>query len=59
VDGFTKKFRVHKLVWYELHVDMTSAIRREKSMKKWKRAWKIALIEEQNPDWRDLYEILL
>jgi putative endonuclease len=59
VEGFTKKYSTHQLVWYEQHVDMKSAIEREKSMKKWKRDWKIALIEEQNPEWLDLYESLL
>ena len=59
VEGFTKKYSVHQLVWYEQHVDMKSAIEREKSIKKWKRDWKIALIEEQNPKWRDLYDSLL
>ena len=59
VEGFTKKYGVHQLVWYEQHVDMNVAIEREKSLKKWKRVWKVALIEEQNPEWRDLYESLL
>ena len=59
VEGFSEKYSIHQLVWYEQHVDMKSAIEREKSMKKWKRDWKIALIEEQNPEWRDLYESLL
>ncbi len=55
VDGFTKKYGVTKLVWYELHGDMDSAITREKQIKKWNRAWKIRLIEEQNVVWRDLW----
>jgi putative endonuclease len=59
VEGFSKKYRVHQLVWYEQHVHMKSAIEREKSIKKWKRGWKIALIEEENPQWADLYESLL
>jgi len=53
VEGFTKRYRVHRLVYYELHEDMESAIRREKQMKKWNRDWKLELIEKQNPDWRD------
>jgi putative endonuclease len=59
VDGFTKKYGVHTLVWYELHETMESAIRREKAIKNWKRAWKIKTIEEVNPEWRDLYPDLL
>jgi putative endonuclease len=49
---------VHTLVWYEVHATMESAITREKAIKEWKRAWKIALIEKSNPEWRDLYEEL-
>ena len=59
VEGFTKRYRVHRLVYYELHEDMESAIRREKQMKKWNRDWKLELIEQQNPDWRDLWEGIL
>ena len=59
VEGFTKRYGVHRLVYYELHEDMESAIRREKQMKKWNRAWKLELIEKQNPDWRDLWEGIL
>ena len=55
-DGFTKKYGVHRLVWYEVHGSMESAIGREKALKKWNRAWKIRLIEEGNPGWLDLYE---
>ena len=55
-DGFTKKYGVHRLVWYEVHETMESAIGREKALKKWNRAWKVRLIEEGNPDWVDLYE---
>lgn len=58
-DGFTKKYQVHQLVWYELHETMDSAISREKAMKNWKRAWKISRIETVNPDWKDLYQSLL
>ena len=56
--GFTRRYGVHALVWYEAHVTMESAIVREKRIKGWKRAWKIALIEKRNPQWRDLYEEL-
>ncbi|MGD8570569.1 MAG: GIY-YIG nuclease family protein, partial [Gammaproteobacteria bacterium] len=59
VEGFTKKYRVHSLVWYEVHETMESAIRREKAIKNWKRAWKMNVIEETNPQWRDLYDDLL
>ena len=54
-EGFTKKYSVHSLVYYEQHHDIVSAIQREKYIKKWKRAWKIALIEATNPEWLDLY----
>ena len=54
-EGFTKKYCVHTLVYYEMHADMTEAIRREKQLKKWNRAWKIELIEKENPHWRDLW----
>ena len=54
-DGFTKRYGVHSLVWYEMHETMESAIRREKAIKKWRRAWKIELIEKENPEWRDLW----
>ncbi len=53
VPGFTQRHRVHTLVWYEAHDTMDSAIRREKALKEWKRAWKIKLIEDRNPYWRD------
>jgi putative endonuclease len=59
VEGFTKKYAVHQLVWYELHDTMESAIRREKAVKEWKRLWKIGTIEQFNPGWSDLYESLL
>ena len=55
VAGFTKKYKIHDLVWFELHERMDSAIAREKSLKNWKRNWKIELIEESNPYWQDLY----
>ncbi|SPD73989.1 Excinuclease ABC C subunit domain protein (modular protein) [uncultured Desulfobacterium sp.] len=54
-EGFTKKYGVHQLVWYELHEDIAGAIQREKSLKEWKRAWKLNLIEKGNPNWEDLY----
>ena len=55
VAGFTKRYGVDKLVWYEIYDDPTSAITREKELKKWRREWKIQLIEKQNPQWLDLY----
>jgi len=58
VDGFTKKYRVKSLIHYEVHDTAESAITREKQIKKWKRAWKLRLIEENNPDWKDLYELI-
>lgn len=58
-DGFTKRYGVHTLVRIEFHDTMASAIEREKQLKKWRRAWKIALIETENPDWCDLYPSLL
>ena len=54
--GFTRRYRVHRLIWHEVHESMESAISREKALKKWKRAWKIELIEKSNPKWIDLYE---
>ena len=53
--GFTNKYRAHHLVWYEHHHSMESAIKREKQLKKWNRAWKIELIEKFNSSWRDLH----
>jgi putative endonuclease len=55
VPGFTAKYRVDRLVWFETYDDPTTAITREKALKKWRRDWKIRLIEEQNPEWRDLF----
>ena len=55
VGGFTHRYGVHTLVWYELHSTMESAISREKAIKRWNRAWKIALIQQANPGWDDLY----
>jgi putative endonuclease len=54
--GFTSRYDVRRLVWFEIYDDPSSAIAREKQLKKWQRAWKIELIEKENPDWRDLYE---
>ncbi|SRR3990167_6604219 len=54
-DGFTKKYGVKILVWYEQHETMESAISKEKAMKKWLRKWKLATIEKTNPDWHDLW----
>ena len=59
VEGFTKRYGVHSLVWYEECGAMDVAIAREKAIKEWKRAWKIELIEKVNPNWRDLYDELL
>jgi len=59
VEGFTKRYSVHNLVWYELHPSMESAISREKAIKEWKRRWKIELIERENPEWKDLYKDLI
>ncbi len=54
VDGFTKKYNVHQLVYYEVHLDIREAILREKRIKKWNRQWKINLIEQNNPHWINL-----
>ncbi|MGH8584851.1 MAG: GIY-YIG nuclease family protein [Gammaproteobacteria bacterium] len=56
--GFTRRYGVHRLVWYEPHESMVAAIAREKAIKAWKRQWKIELIERSNPHWLDLYEDL-
>ncbi len=58
VEGFTKRYGVRTLVWYEPHDSMYEAITREKQLKRWKRAWKFRLIRESNPTWRDLYDDL-
>jgi putative endonuclease len=58
VEGFTKNYSVHDLVYFELHSDMYQAIMREKQIKKWNRAWKIELIEKNNPEWTDLWPSL-
>jgi putative endonuclease len=59
VEGFTKRYGVHQLVWYELHESMDSAIKREKRLKDWKRKWKVQLIEKMNADWEDLYPSII
>ena len=59
VEGFTEKYGVHSLVYFELLHDMANAIAREKQMKKWNRAWKLSLIEKQNPTWQDLWPTIL
>jgi putative endonuclease len=59
VEGFTRRYGVHALVWYEVHETMENAIAREKTIKEWKRQWKIDLIEAMNPEWRDLYKDIL
>ena len=58
-EGFSKRYRIHDLVWYEMHETMDSAIQREKRIKEWKRAWKLELIEKTNPDWQDLYHTIV
>ena len=59
VEGFTKRYGVHQLVWYEVHERMASAIEREKQLKDWKRRWKLELIEGANPGWKDLYHTII
>jgi putative endonuclease len=56
IDGFTKRYRVHNLVYYESVNDVNAALQREKQLKRWTRKWKIELIEQENPEWRDLAE---
>ncbi|CAH0139054.1 hypothetical protein SRABI118_00234 [Massilia sp. Bi118] len=55
VDGFSKQYGVKQLVWFEVHSEILEAIKREKQIKRWNRDWKVNLIQEKNPDWRDLY----
>ena len=59
VPGFTSEYKVHKLVYYEMHDDILMALKREKNLKAWKRAWKLGLIDHNNPDWTDLYFTLV
>jgi putative endonuclease len=58
-EGFTKRYSVHRLVWYEIHESMESAIEREKRLKEWKRRWKLELIDSSNPYWQDLYHTIV
>ena len=58
IEGFTKKYNVHNLVYFELYEDMNSAILREKQIKKWRRDWKIKLIEKENLNWIDLWPVI-
>ena len=57
--GFTSKYKVNQLVYYEVHTDILVAIKREKNIQAWKRNWKLRLIEEHNPDWNDLYTTII
>jgi putative endonuclease len=59
IEGFTKNYGVHMLVYYESYKDVQDALAREKRMKKWKHQWKIDLIESKNPDWKDLYSEII
>mgnify|MGYP005858407053 CR=1 FL=1 len=59
VRGFSHKYAIHKLVYYELHESMAAAIHREKCLKKWNRAWKLNLIEGMNPEWKDLFDEII
>ena len=59
VDGFTKRYGLKSLVWYEQHEDVQQAILREKQIKNWNRIWKIELIESGNPEWNDIYETII
>ena len=58
IGGFTKRYKVHRLVWFEIHTRMIDAIEREKRLKNWKRQWKLELIEQANPEWVDLYDTI-
>ena len=58
VEGFAKRYGLDQLVWYEYHDEMEQAILREKRLKKWERPWKLRLVHESNPEWRDLFEDL-
>jgi len=59
VEGFTQRYGVHRLVWYESHETMEAAILQEKRLKEWRRAWKLRLIQRINPEWEDLYDRLI
>ncbi len=58
VDGFTRRYGLDRLIWFERHEEIVPAIRREKNIKNWPRAWKVRLIEKMNPEWEDLYPTL-
>jgi putative endonuclease len=58
VEGFTRRYRIYRLVWFEIFEDPLTAIAREKEIKKWRREWKINLVERSNPEWVDLFETL-
>jgi putative endonuclease len=58
VEGFTKRYGVHQLVWYKMHEDMESAIAREMRLKEWERKWKLQLIEGMNPNWQNSYHTI-
>nr|WP_294506948.1 GIY-YIG nuclease family protein [uncultured Rhodopila sp.] len=58
VDGFTRRYGLERLIWFERHEEIVPAIRREKNIKDWPRAWKVRLIEKMNPEWEDLYPTL-
>jgi len=59
VEGFTKKYKIHRLVYFEQTSSIESAINREKQLKKWNRKWKLELIERKNPEWNDLYNEII
>ena len=59
IEGFTKQYRIHILVYFEQHENIHSAIKREKQIKNWQRKWKLNLIEKLNPNWKDLYESII
>ena len=59
IPGFTTKYRVDRLVWFERHDSMEAAMLRERQIKEWKRSWKIQLVEKENPHWLDLYHVIL
>jgi putative endonuclease len=55
IPGFSKRYNLTRLVWYEVHEDIRAAIQRGKTLKRWRREWKLALVEQSNPEWRDLF----
>jgi putative endonuclease len=59
VEGFTKTYNIHRLVYFESYGDVRDAIQRERNMKHWRRTWKVELIENENPTWRDLYDEII